>query len=67
MLNAVNTKILIAILVLVAAIASYFAYERHQQQVEQKKVEDAFRRMKTEGKQSMPSGWGKALNDKNKK
>ncbi|HSU30198.1 MAG TPA: hypothetical protein VLJ11_03095 [Bryobacteraceae bacterium] len=62
-----NTKILIAILVVVAAMASYFAYERHQHQVEQKKVEDAFRRMKTEGKQAMPSGWGKALNDKNKK
>lgn len=67
MLNAVNTKILIAILAVVAAIASYFAYERHQQQIEQNKVENAFRRMKTEGKHAMPSGWGKALNDKNKK
>lgn len=67
MLNAVNTKILVAILVLVAGIASYFAYERHLQQVEQTKVENAHRRMKTEGKQTMPSGWAKALNDKNKK
>ena len=67
LLNVVSTKLLIAVLAIVAAIGSYFAYEKHEQLIEQRKVEEAARRMKTEGKQALPSGWGKALNDKNKK
>lgn len=64
MLNAINTKLLLVIVVLLASIASYFAYEKHQQQVEQKKIDAAFQQMKTEGKQALPSGMAKSLKNK---
>ena len=64
MLNVINTKLLVAIVVLLASIASYFAYEKHQQQVEQKKVDDAFQQMKAEGKQALPSRMAKSLKNK---
>lgn len=64
MLTAIQTKLLIAVTVLLAGIASYFSYERHVQKVEQQKVNRAFDRMRTEGQESMPANWAKALKNK---
>ena len=64
MLTAIQTKLLIAMTVLLAGIASYFAYERHLQTVERQKVNRAFQRMRTEGQQTMPANWAKALKNK---
>lgn len=64
MFNAIQTKLLIAIVVLLVGISSYLAYERHQRKIEQQKTDKAFERMKTEGRQAQPSGWAKSLKDK---
>lgn len=64
MLNALNTKILIGIVILLWGIASYFASERQQKAAEQKKVDQAVQRMKSEYKQVAPANWGTVLKNK---
>ena len=64
MFTAVNTKLLIGILLLLAGIVSYIADQRHLQNAEQQKVDSAFQQMRTEGPKSMPSGWAKSLKNK---
>jgi hypothetical protein len=64
MLTAINTKLLIGIVLLLAGISSYLAYQRHLQNMEQQKVDRAFEQMRTEGPKSMPSGWAKSLKNK---
>lgn len=61
MLNALNTKLLLVIVALLASIASYLGYEKHRQQADEQKAQQMFQRMQTEGKQALPSGWGTAL------
>ncbi len=64
MFTAVNTKLLIGIILLLAGIISYIADQRHLQNAEQQKVDRAFQQMRTEGPKSMPSGWAKSLKNK---
>ena len=64
MLNAIQTKLLITLVVLVAGISSYLAYEQHERAAEQRKVNEAVQRMRTEGQKDQPSGWAKSLKSK---
>ena len=64
MLSALQTKLLIVIAVLLAGVSSYLAYETHQRQVEQQKMDQAAQQMRTEGAKEMPSGWAKSLKSK---
>lgn len=64
MLNAIQTKLLIGVFVLLAGISSYLAYEKHQRDAEQQKVNDAVQRLKTEAPKELPSGWAKSLKSK---
>lgn len=64
MLTAINTKLLVGIVLLLAGISSYLAYERHLQNLEQQKTDHAFEQMRTEGLKSMPSGWAKSLKNR---
>ncbi len=64
MLNAIQTKLLVTLVVLVAGISSYIAYEQHQRAAEQRKVDEAVQRLRTEGQQNLPSGWAKSLKSK---
>ena len=64
MLTAIQTKLLIGVVVLLAGISSYLAYEKHQRDVEQQKVNDAVQRMRTEAPKNLPSGWAKSLKSK---
>ncbi len=61
MLNALNTKILLIIVALLASIASYLAYEKHQQVVAQKKYDQMFEEMRQPKKQPKPQQWGDSL------
>jgi flagellar basal body-associated protein FliL len=65
MLSAINTRLLIAIVALLASIASYFAYQKHQQQVEQQKVNSAYKNMTPQQKKAVDglSNWGKSARD----
>ena len=64
MLSARQTKLLIVIAVLLAGVSSYLAYETHQRQAEQQKMDQAAQQMRTEGAKEMPSGWAKSLKSK---
>ncbi len=64
MLTAINTKLLIGIVLLLAGISSYLGYQRHLHNMEQQKVDRAFEQMRTEGLKGMPSGWAKSLKNK---
>lgn len=64
MLTAINTKLLVGIVLLLAGMSSYLAYERHLQNLEQQKTDRAFEQMRTEGSRSMPSGWAKSLKNR---
>lgn len=64
MLSAIQTKALIIAIVLLASIASYLAYERHERQVEQAKVNNLGRPVTESDKQAVraASSWGSAVN-----
>jgi len=64
MISALQTKLLIAIVALLAGIASYFAYQRHEQQIEQTKVNDFGRPRTPQEKKAVDaaSSWGNAVN-----
>lgn len=64
MLNALQTKLLLTAVALLTGIASYLAYEHRQREIEQHKVDQAVQRMRTEGKQALPSGWAQSLKNK---
>ena len=64
MLNAIQTKLLIAVVVLLTGISSYLAYAKHQRDAEQQKVNEAVQRMRTEAPKELPSGWAKSLKSK---
>jgi hypothetical protein len=64
MISALQTKLLIVIAALLAGIASYFAYQRHEQQVEQTKVNNFGRPRTPEEKKAVNAAgsWGNAVN-----
>ena len=64
MLTAIQTRLLIGVVVLLAGISSYLAYEKHQRDVEQQKVNDAVQRMRTEAPKNLPTGWARSLKSK---
>jgi hypothetical protein len=63
MLNVINTKLLAAILAVLAGIASYFAYEKHKQEGEERKAQQTFQRLQTEGQRLRPRNWDKSSQD----
>jgi positive regulator of sigma E activity len=62
--TAIQTKLLIAVVVLLGGVCSYLAYERHERNVEQQKIDQAVHELKTEGQKELPSGWAKSLKSK---
>lgn len=63
MTNALNFKLLLVAVALLASIASYFAYEKHKQEVEQQRTEEMLRRAQAEQKKQQPQNWTKPLRD----
>jgi len=53
MTSALQTKLLILIVALLAGIASYVAYQRHEQQVEQTKVNNLNQHLRPDEKRAM--------------
>jgi len=64
MFNALNTKLLIVIAALLASIAAYLAYEKHQQAEVQRKAEERFEQMRKQGQKAQPQRWGDSLKKK---
>lgn len=64
MISAIQTKLLIAAVALLASTASYLAYQRHQQQAEQTNVNNLGRPITAADKQAVnaASNWGTAVN-----
>jgi type II secretory pathway component PulL len=64
MISVLQTKLLIVIVALLAGIASYFAYQRHEQQVEQMKVNSLYRHLRPDEKRAIDatSRWGNEVN-----
>jgi hypothetical protein len=63
MLNVINTKLLAAILAVLAGIASYFAYEKHKQEDATRKSQEMRRPFTPEEKQTLPKGWSKSAKE----
>jgi type II secretory pathway component PulL len=64
MISALQTKLLIVIVALLTSIASYFAYQRHEQQIEQMKVNNLYRHLRPDEKRAINamSNWGNGVN-----
>ncbi len=63
MLNAIQIKLLIGVVALLAGISSYLAYAQHQRAAEQRKVNEAVQRTRTE-QPSISRDWAKSLRGK---
>lgn len=63
MLTVIQTKLLIAVVVLLAGIYSYLAYAQHERAMEQRKVNEAVQRMRTQQPTLSPD-WAKSLRSK---
>jgi hypothetical protein len=59
--NALHTKLLLIIIALLASIASYLGYEKHKQDVAEKRAQQLFRPMRPDEKQAIDGlkTWGK--------
>jgi len=59
MLSAIQIKLLLVIIGLLASIGSYLAYEQHQQQVHEAKVKSVFRAPRPDEKKALDaaSSW----------
>lgn len=53
MISPLNSKLLIAIVVLLAGIASYFAYQKHERQIEQQRMQNAYKNMTPQQKKAV--------------
>ncbi|HVI80149.1 MAG TPA: hypothetical protein VM715_18695 [Candidatus Acidoferrum sp.] len=64
MLSAIQIKLLLVIIGLLASIGSYLAYEQHQQQVREAKVKSLFRAPRPDEKKALDasSSWGSQVN-----
>jgi hypothetical protein len=63
MFSAINTKLLVVIIALLASIASYFAYEKHKQEVAEKKAQELRRPFTPEQQKALPKGWANSVKD----
>jgi hypothetical protein len=63
MLSAINTKLLFVVIALLASIASYCAYEKHKQEVEEQKAREMLRPARPDEKRALPQGFRKPLRD----
>lgn len=69
MLTALNTKLLIVIVALLASIASYVAYEKHKQQVAERQVQEFLRKPTPQEKKVVDdalTSWGNSAAAQNK-
>lgn len=69
MLSALNTKLLIVIVALLASIASYFAYTKHKDEVAEQKRREFYRAPRPDEKKSLDTltSWGSSPATQNKK
>jgi hypothetical protein len=60
MFNALNTKLLVIVIALLASIASYLGYEKHKQDMAEKRAQQLFRPMRPDEKQAIDGlkTWG---------
>lgn len=63
MINAINTKLLVVIIALLASIASYLGYEKHKQDVIDKKAQELRRPPTQEQQKALPKGWANSAKD----
>lgn len=63
MFSPIQTKLLVIVIALLAGIASYVAYQKHQQQAEQTKVNNLTQHLRPDEKKALDatSNWGKAI------
>jgi hypothetical protein len=63
MLSAIQIKLLAIVIALLASIASYLAYQKHQQEVEQAKVNRLMQHLRPHEKKALDatSSWGNAI------
>ena len=63
MVTAIQTKLLVIAIALLASIASYFAYQKHQQETEQAKVNNLMQHLRPDEKKALDAttNWGKAI------
>jgi hypothetical protein len=61
MFNTIQTKLLFIIIALLASIASYLGYEKHKQDVAEKRAQQLLRPLQPDEKQAMDDlkNWGK--------
>jgi hypothetical protein len=61
MFHAIQTKLLLVIMALLASIASYLSYEKHKQEVIEKRAQQLVRPLRPDEKQAMDDlkNWGK--------
>jgi hypothetical protein len=61
MFNALQTKLLLIIIALLASIASYLGYEKHKQDVAEKRAQQFARPLRPDEKQAIDDlkNWGK--------
>jgi hypothetical protein len=59
--SALHTRLLLIIIALLASIASYLGYEKHKQDVAEKRAQQLFRPMRPDEKQAIDGlkTWGK--------
>jgi hypothetical protein len=61
MFDAIQTKLLLIIVALLASIASYLGYEKHKQEVVEKRAQQLVRPLRPDEKQAIDDlkSWGK--------
>ena len=59
--NALHTKLLLIIIALLASIASYLGYEKHKQEVVEKRAQQLLRPLRPDEKQAVDDlkNWGR--------
>ncbi|HTU47449.1 MAG TPA: hypothetical protein VMF91_20470 [Bryobacteraceae bacterium] len=69
MFSALNTKLLVVAVALLASIASYVAYEKHKEEVAEQKRREFYRPPRPDEKKSLDSltAWGSSPATQNKK
>lgn len=62
--SALQTKLLIAVVALLASLVSYVAFQRHEQQVEQRKVDNLGKPVTPSDRQAVnaAANWASAVN-----
>jgi hypothetical protein len=61
MIKALQTKLLLVIIALLASVVSYVGYEKHKQEVAEKRAQQLVRPMRPDEKQAIDDlkNWGK--------